>query len=63
VLSTESYSEESPIFEREILTHLRDGDYSQLGYIYVRYLVEDFEYQGLNGTYIYLVFELIRETL
>lgn len=63
VLSAESYSKDKPIFEREILTHLRDGDQSQLGYAYVCHLVDDFEHQGPNGTHVCLVFELMGETL
>ncbi|KAK4031604.1 serine-threonineeeee protein kinase [Parachaetomium inaequale] len=63
VLSAESYNVDKPIFEREILTHLRDGDRRQLGYKYVCHLVDDFEHQGPNGTHVCLVFELMGETL
>lgn len=63
VLSAESYSENKPVFEREILRHLRDGDRGQLGYVYVCHLVDDFEHQGPNGTHVCLVFELMGETL
>ncbi|KAH6618304.1 kinase-like domain-containing protein [Chaetomium sp. MPI-SDFR-AT-0129] len=63
VLSAESYNKEKPIFEREILTHLRNGDQGQLGYKYVCHLVDDFEHQGPNGTHVCLVFELMGETL
>lgn len=63
MLSAESYSEDQPIFEKEILTHLRDGDRKQLGYAYVCHLVDDFKHQGPNGTHVCLVFELMGETL
>ena len=63
VLSAECYAEEQPIWEREILTHLRNGDQKQLGYAYVCHLVDDFEHQGPNGYHVCLVFELMSETL
>lgn len=63
MLSAESYGREKPIFEREILSHLRDGNSKLLGYRYVCHLVDDFEHQGPNGTHICLVFELMGETL
>ncbi|KAB8216975.1 kinase-like domain-containing protein [Aspergillus novoparasiticus] len=64
VLSAESYEgTDSPIFEREILTHLRDGDCDQIGYDYVCHLFDDFEDRGPNGTHVCLVFELMGETL
>ncbi|KAM7210506.1 Protein kinase-like domain containing protein, partial [Rhypophila decipiens] len=64
ILSAESSAEDHPIFEREILTHLRDdGNKKQPGYAYICHLVDDFEHQGPNGTHVYLVFELMGETL
>lgn len=64
MLSAESYAEDHPIFEREILKHLRDdGDKEELGYAYICHLVDDFEHQGPNGTHVCLVFELMGETL
>ncbi|KAK4170778.1 serine-threonineeeee protein kinase [Triangularia setosa] len=64
VLSAESYSEDHPIFEREILKHLRDdGGKKVLGYAYICHLVDDFEHRGPNGTHVFLVFELMGETL
>lgn len=63
MLSAECYNEDRPIFEREILTHLRNGDRRQLGYKYVCHLVGDFEHQGPNGTHVCLVFELMGETM
>ncbi|CAI7611293.1 unnamed protein product [Penicillium glandicola] len=64
VLSAECYHEtQAPIFEREILTHLRDGDCNQLGYYHVCHLLDDFEHCGPNGTHVCLVFELMGETL
>ncbi|KAK1757819.1 serine-threonineeeee protein kinase [Echria macrotheca] len=64
VLSAESYAEDHPIFEREILRHLRDdGDKEELGYAYICHLIDDFEHQGPNGTHVCLVFELMGETL
>ncbi|KAK4450341.1 kinase-like domain-containing protein [Podospora aff. communis PSN243] len=63
VLSAEPYSEDKPIFEREILRHLRDGDRKLAGYKHVCHLVEDFEHEGPNGTHVCLVFELMGETL
>jgi serine/threonine-protein kinase SRPK3 len=63
VLSAKSYGKDKPLFEREILAHLRDGDRNMLGYKYVCHLVDDFEHQGPNGTHVCLVFELMGETL
>ena len=63
VLSAESYNKDKPIFEREILTHLRNGARSQLGYKYVCHLIDDFEHRGPNGTHVCLVFELMGETM
>ncbi|KAK4653424.1 hypothetical protein QC762_0083450 [Podospora pseudocomata] len=64
VLSAESYAEDHPIFEKEILKHLRDGgDKDELGYAYICHIVDDFEHQGPNGTHVCLVFELMGETL
>ncbi|KAE8373171.1 hypothetical protein BDV26DRAFT_285358 [Aspergillus bertholletiae] len=64
VLSTECYKgTDSPIFRREILTHLQDRDRDQIGYDYVYYLLNNFKHQGPNRTHICLVFELIGEIL
>jgi len=63
VLSAESYAEERPIYEREILTHLREADKSHPGYKYLCHLVGHFEQQGPNGNHTCLVFELMDETL
>ncbi|KAJ5804403.1 uncharacterized protein N7518_000706 [Penicillium psychrosexuale] len=64
VLSAECYDgTQAPIFEREILTHLRNGDRNQLGYNHVCHLLDDFEHHGPNGTHVCLVFELMGETL
>ncbi|UPK95958.1 hypothetical protein LCI18_006893 [Fusarium solani-melongenae] len=63
VLSAVCYGQGYDTFEKEILTHLRDGDREQLGYNYVCHLVDDFEHQGPNGTHTCLVFELMGETL
>ncbi|KAI1505630.1 kinase-like domain-containing protein [Biscogniauxia marginata] len=63
ILSSECYDPKHPIFEREILTHLRDGDRKQLGYSYICHLLDDFEHHGPNGTHVCLVFELMGETL
>ncbi|KAL2846415.1 kinase-like domain-containing protein [Aspergillus pseudoustus] len=54
---------QAPIFEREILTHLRNGDRDQLGYNHVCHLLDDFEHIGPNGMHVCLVFELMGETL
>ncbi|KAK4220682.1 serine/threonine protein kinase [Podospora fimiseda] len=64
ILSAECYGQDHPIFEREILRHLRDeGDHNLAGYKYVCHLVDDFEHQGPNGSHVCLVFELMGETL
>ncbi|KAJ0413300.1 kinase-like domain-containing protein [Aspergillus carlsbadensis] len=64
VLSAECYDgSQAPIFEREILTHLRNGDRDQHGYKHVCHLLDDFEHVGPNGTHVCLVFELMGETL
>ncbi|KAF7548184.1 hypothetical protein G7Z17_g7219 [Cylindrodendrum hubeiense] len=57
VLSADSYDHKSSLFEREILTHLREGDRNQLGYSYICHLVDDFEYQGPNGTHLLLALD------
>ncbi|KAK4121655.1 hypothetical protein N657DRAFT_647837 [Parathielavia appendiculata] len=62
-LSAESYDESQPIFEREILTHLHNGDRCQLGYKYVCHYLDDFEHQDLNGTPVCLVSELLGKTM
>ncbi|KAK4444784.1 hypothetical protein QBC34DRAFT_474301, partial [Podospora aff. communis PSN243] len=64
VLSAESYAEDHPILEREILKHLRDdGDKEELGYAYICHVIDDFEHHGPNVTHVCLVFELMGETL
>lgn len=62
-MSAECYGQDSPIFEREILTHLRAGDRTLMGYKYVCHLVDDFEVKGPNGNHVCLVLELMGETL
>ncbi|KAK3681667.1 kinase-like domain-containing protein [Podospora appendiculata] len=63
ILSAQCYSSDTPIFEREILTHLRKGNKSNVGYDFICHLLDDFELQGPNGTHVCLVFELMGETL
>jgi serine/threonine protein kinase len=63
ILTAESYSVDHPIYEREILKHLRTADISHPGYPAICHLVDDFEHQGPNGTHVCLVFELMGETL
>ncbi|KAL2194993.1 kinase-like domain-containing protein [Corynascus similis CBS 632.67] len=63
ILSAESYSGDKPVFEREILTHLRNGNQDLMGYDYICHLLDDFEHEGPNGTHVCLVFELMGETL
>jgi serine/threonine-protein kinase SRPK3 len=63
VLSAECYGAEKDLFEREILTHLKNGNPKQVGYDQICHLVDDFEHKGPNGTHVCLVFELIGETL
>lgn len=63
ILSAECYSTDHPIFEREILRHLRDGNTGLFGHSYICHLLDDFEHQGPNGTHICLVFPLMGETL
>ncbi|KAM5364067.1 hypothetical protein ACJZ2D_011684 [Fusarium nematophilum] len=48
VLSATCYGQGNDSFEREILTHLREGDKSQMGYAYVCHLVDDFEHKAGN---------------
>jgi len=57
-----AYDPDCPIFEKEILTHLRDGD-RKLGYNYICHLLDDFEHKGPNGNHVCLVFEIMGETL
>ncbi|KAI1487280.1 kinase-like protein [Biscogniauxia mediterranea] len=63
ILSAECYDDKNSVFEKEILTHLRNGDRRQLGYAYVCHLLDDFEHHGPNGKHVCLVFELMGETL
>lgn len=63
VLTAESYSESRPIYEREILTHLREEDRSHPGYKFICHLIDDFQMEGPNGMHVCLVFELMGETL
>lgn len=63
VLSAECYGDDHPVFEREILRALREGDRNLYGYRYVCHLVDDFEHRGPNGNHVCLVFEIMGETL
>ncbi|KAH6874381.1 kinase-like domain-containing protein [Thelonectria olida] len=63
VLSGECYGQHKDTFEEEILTHLRDGDHNEMGYAYICHLVDDFVHKGPNGVHVFLVFELMGETL
>ncbi|KAI1427505.1 serine/threonine protein kinase [Xylaria sp. FL1777] len=63
VLRAECYGTEHDIYEREILTHLRSGDKTLLGYDQIAHLVDDFEHEGPNGKHVCLVFEVYGETL
>lgn len=63
ISSAECYSTDHPVFEREILRHLRDGNTKILGHAYICHLLDDFEHQGPNGTHACLVFPLMGETL
>ncbi|KAJ0119650.1 serine/threonine protein kinase [Diaporthe amygdali] len=58
-----SKPQDNPIFEREILTHLRAGNRKLLGYKYICHLVDDFELKGPNGNHVCLVLELMGESL
>ncbi|KAK3904400.1 hypothetical protein C8A05DRAFT_31814 [Staphylotrichum tortipilum] len=50
VLSADSYGGPKSIFEREILTHLRDGDKSHLGYNYICHLLNDLSIRAPTAT-------------
>lgn len=63
VLKAECYDSETPVYEREILTHLRDANPHHAGYGSVCHLLDDFEHDGPNGRHVCLVFELMGETL
>ncbi|KAI8946735.1 serine/threonine protein kinase [Xylaria longipes] len=63
VLSAECYGTEYDIFEKEILTHLRNGDRNLVGYNHISHLVDDFEHEGPNGKHVCLVFQVYGETL
>ncbi|POS76289.1 serine/threonine protein kinase [Diaporthe helianthi] len=63
VLSADCYGQDNPIFEKEILTHLGDGNRKLMGYKYICHLVDDFELEGPNGSHVCLVLELMGETL
>ncbi|KAI0856463.1 serine/threonine protein kinase [Xylaria cubensis] len=63
VLSAECYGTEHDIFEKEILTHLKNGRRSLLGYKHIAHLVDDFEHEGPNGKHVCLAFQVYGETL
>ncbi|KAK0739396.1 kinase-like domain-containing protein [Apiosordaria backusii] len=63
VLSAECYGADQPVFEREILKHLRASNQDLPGHKYICHLVDDFKHKGPNGTHVCLVFELMGETL
>jgi serine/threonine-protein kinase SRPK3 len=63
ILSAEYYDEQQPLFEIEILKHLREADRSHPGYDSICHLHDDFEHIGPNGKHKCLVFDLIGETL
>jgi len=63
VLSAESYDEKESVYEREILTHLREADRTHPGYKSICHLIDNFEQKGPNGSHVCLVFELMGETL
>ncbi|KAL3482050.1 kinase-like domain-containing protein [Aspergillus californicus] len=57
VLSAECYnSQQPPIFEQEILNHLRNGARDQLGYNHVCHLVDDFEHSDIKPDNIFVKF-------
>lgn len=62
-MRADSYEHAQPIFEKEILLHLRHADPTHLGYHHICHLKDDFILQGPNGKHVCLVFELIGETL
>ncbi|KAI0100494.1 serine/threonine protein kinase [Nemania sp. FL0031] len=63
VLSAECYNTEHEIYEKEILTALKNGDKRLLGYKHIAHLVDAFEHEGPNGRHVCLVFEVYGETL
>ncbi|KAF2963137.1 hypothetical protein GQX73_g10423 [Xylaria multiplex] len=62
ILRADCYGTEQPLFEREILKHLRNGDRNIRGYDHVTHLVDDFEHDGPNGRHVCLLFQLYGET-
>ncbi|KAL1838626.1 hypothetical protein VTJ49DRAFT_2463 [Mycothermus thermophilus] len=63
VLCAVACDEKNPLYAREILKHLRDGDRKLVGYKHICHLVDDFEHHGPNGTHVCLIFELMGETM
>lgn len=49
ILTADSYGGDRPLYELEILKHIRDADTSHPGYEYVAHLLDDFTHVGVNG--------------
>ncbi len=60
-MTADSYGEDRPLYELEILKHVRDADPSHPGYEYVAYLLDDFTHVGVNGEHKCLVFNVMGE--
>ena len=60
-MTADSYGDDRPLYELEILKHVRDADPSHPGYEYVAHLLDDFTHVGVNGEHKCLVFNVMGE--
>jgi len=63
VLSTECYGRGDDIFELEVLNYFQKHDTGHPGYSYVSQLVDAFHIRSRIGTSVFLIFNLMAQTL
>ncbi len=63
VLTAASYGGENPVYELEILQHIRKANPSHVGYNYVIHLRDHFLHKGPNGKHLCLVFPVMGESV
>ncbi|WEW60805.1 serine/threonine protein kinase [Emydomyces testavorans] len=63
ILKPGCYGGEKNLFEREILSHLRDKDATHPGHAHIPHFFDTFEHNGPTGRHVCLVLELMVENL
>ena len=63
VLTADSTEDSNPVFEREILQHVRQTDCQNRGYQHVVHLIDSFFHNGPNGNHLCLAMELMGPSL